>query len=346
MTLPKITIITVTLNASLLLKQTIESIINQTYSNIEYIIIDGKSKDNTIDIINKYEKYITYWCSENDNGIYDAMNKGILKSSGEWINFMNAGDSFVSNKTIENIFTQDQSYYDILCGNYILNSHNKSSIIFPKKNWKITNGMPSCHQTMFIKSFLHKQFNFDTTYKICADYDFIYKLHLRGYHKIHFLDMIIANFLDNGISSNKFNLSMEYLDIFKKYNTSEELISENYGFRTLYRNTNSNYLFSESLNLVFKQLMDIKNKYNRIILYGYGLLGKIVHNYLEEKICIILDQNQEVLSNLSVKTIQINEIQNHDFEIIIIAVLGQEEIITNTLISHQINPDKIISFKT
>lgn len=76
------------------LEKTILSVLNQTYSNIEYIIIDGGSTDGTIDIIKRYDDKITYWQSEPDNGIYDAMNKGIQKANGEWINFMNAGDLF------------------------------------------------------------------------------------------------------------------------------------------------------------------------------------------------------------------------------------------------------------
>ena len=96
-----VTVVTVTYNAQDYLEKTIQSIISQSYSDIEYIIIDGGSTDGTLDIIKKYEKNITYWVSESDNGIYDAMNKGIKKASGEWINFMNAGDGFVDTNSIE-----------------------------------------------------------------------------------------------------------------------------------------------------------------------------------------------------------------------------------------------------
>lgn len=87
-----ISIVTVSYNAAATIEQTILSVINQTYRNIEYIIIDGGSTDGTVEIIKKYANKLAYWVSEPDKGIYDAMNKGIQKAKGEWINFMNAGD--------------------------------------------------------------------------------------------------------------------------------------------------------------------------------------------------------------------------------------------------------------
>ena len=97
---PKISIITVSYNSEVVIEPTIKSILNQTFIDFEYLIIDGNSKDRTVEIIKSYEskfkeKNISYkWVSEPDNGIYDAMNKGILMSNGQWCNFMNTGDSF------------------------------------------------------------------------------------------------------------------------------------------------------------------------------------------------------------------------------------------------------------
>ena len=87
---PLITVVTICYNAVDTIEETIKSVIEQTYPNIEYIVIDGGSKDGTVDIIKKYQDKISYWVSEPDRGIYDAMNKGTMKANGRWINFMNS----------------------------------------------------------------------------------------------------------------------------------------------------------------------------------------------------------------------------------------------------------------
>jgi glycosyltransferase involved in cell wall biosynthesis len=89
---PKISVITICYNAVDLIEKTILSVLHQSYDNIEYIIIDGNSTDGTVDIIQKYANQLAYWISEPDGGIFDAMNKGLDHATGEWVNFMNAGD--------------------------------------------------------------------------------------------------------------------------------------------------------------------------------------------------------------------------------------------------------------
>ena len=104
-----ISIITVSYNAVKSIERTILSVINQKYANFEYIIIDGGSTDGTIDIIKKYQNNINLWISEPDKGIYDAMNKGIEKARGKWLNFMNAGDTFTNNDVLNNIFNEEKT---------------------------------------------------------------------------------------------------------------------------------------------------------------------------------------------------------------------------------------------
>lgn len=104
MNIPIISVITVCYNAAASLEETMLSVLNQTYDKVEYIVIDGGSKDGTLDIIKKYANRLAYWTSEPDKGIYDAMNKGISKATGNWVNFMNAGDLFIDNEVLSKCF--------------------------------------------------------------------------------------------------------------------------------------------------------------------------------------------------------------------------------------------------
>ena len=197
---PKISVITVVYNGEKFLEETIKSVINQTYENIEYIIIDGGSTDGTLDIIKKYEDKITYWISESDKGIYDAMNKGIDLVTGDWINFMNAGDSFFDNEIIEFLF-KDNEYPDIdfLYGDLNIKYENFQKM---KKTlsleyfWK---GMPFSHQSVFIDSTFHKANKYNLEYKIASDFNFFYNAH-NDNRKFSCVNKTISNILYGGLS--------------------------------------------------------------------------------------------------------------------------------------------------
>lgn len=174
---PLISIITVVFNGEKYLEETIQSVIDQTYDNIEYIIIDGGSNDRTIDIIKKYEDKIDYWVSERDKGIYDAMNKGIDLASGDWINFMNAGDKFYQINIIFKIF--DNNLYDkninILYGDVEINYGEFNRIEIAKSIKYFYKGMPFSHQSTFINSQFHKKNKYSLKYNIAGDFDFFFK---------------------------------------------------------------------------------------------------------------------------------------------------------------------------
>lgn len=200
---PLLSIVTVCFNAVNNIEETILSVISQSYENIEYIIIDGGSTDGTIDIIRKYESKIHYWISESDKGIYDAMNKGIRIATGEWINFMNAGDSFYSQRTIEECvhFINHNSGVDVLYGNTILFSKDSQYLSYPHKLNDLNNQMIFCHQSCLIKRELIKQNLFNLKYKIAADYNQIRALYKQGY-KFQYINIPIAYFeAENGVSS-------------------------------------------------------------------------------------------------------------------------------------------------
>ena len=106
---PKISVVTVVYNSEALIENTVKSIINQSYSHIEYIVVDGGSTDGTIDILNRYKKNISTLISEPDHGIYDAMNKGIRLATGDFLVFINSGDKFSSHDILEKIFSSKES---------------------------------------------------------------------------------------------------------------------------------------------------------------------------------------------------------------------------------------------
>ncbi len=185
--LPLITVITVVLNGEKYLEETIQSVINQTYPNVEYIIIDGGSTDGTLDIIKRYKNQIDYWVSEKDKGVYDAMNKGIDLASGEWINFLNAGDKFVSDNVLESVFYSKYYDADVMYGDTIVDYKLFKRIFYSLDIYFLEKGMPFSHQSVFVKSYLHKSLPFSNNFRLAADYDIFYKLFKKGikFHKIN-----------------------------------------------------------------------------------------------------------------------------------------------------------------
>ena len=206
---PLISIITVVYNGDTHLEQTIQSVIGQSYKNIEYIVIDGGSTDSTIDIIKKYEERITYWISEKDNGIYDAMNKGVQVATGDFVNFLNADDTICADNALEYIvghMDQDDSVY--FSRARIVS--DTISWIYPAKEvvnmekwlkWNLPN-----HQTMFFPKSFYKNHLYDTRLKIGADDD--YKLFALRNKDVRFIDMVYVEFKRGGISSNHKNVHL------------------------------------------------------------------------------------------------------------------------------------------
>lgn len=178
--LPLVSVITVSYSAKATIESTILSVINQTYPYIEYIIIDGGSTDGTVDIIKKYADKISYWVSESDKGIYDAMNKGIRQATGEWINFMNSGDIFYNKDIIDKICANIDSCADVVYGDTFL---KYSWGVIEKKATPLADmekHLPFSHQSCLIKLSLMKESFYDLRYQLCADYNFFYSLYKRG----------------------------------------------------------------------------------------------------------------------------------------------------------------------
>ena len=216
---PKISIITVCFNSEETLEQTILSVVNQTYQNIEYIIIDGGSTDKTVDIIKKYEDKIAYWVSESDNGIYDAMNKGIDRATGDYIYFLGSDDWLVSKAVISDIikYILDNKGFDFYYGKVYLFDEYYDLIKENGKQLEIKDIKYGCmcpHQALFLKAKVMKaKFNID--YKIAADFEFFLRNIVEG-KKIFYFDYFVAFYNVNGASSNII-LYSEYECIIQKF---------------------------------------------------------------------------------------------------------------------------------
>jgi glycosyltransferase involved in cell wall biosynthesis len=179
---PLISVITVVFNNVEHLDKTIQSVSNQTYDNIEYIIIDGGSTDGTLDIIKKHENCIDFWISEPDAGIYDAMNKGIERATGKWAIFMNSGDWFHSANVVQEIFsTLITENIDAIYGRHIVQFGD--GLLAPGQVKSIDSfwqGMIASHQSFFVQISILKQIKFNTANKIVADFELLYGLFMNG----------------------------------------------------------------------------------------------------------------------------------------------------------------------
>lgn len=178
--LPLISVVTVVFNGESFLEETIKSIASQTYPNIEYIIIDGGSTDGTLGIIKKYEEEIDYWHSKKDAGIYDAMNQGLTKATGRWVNFMNAGDTFYACDTLAEIFASQKQTATVIYGGVNIVYPDMVRIQSPGSLKNLWQGMQFCHQSAFTHVTYHQEHPFNITNKIAADLNFFYQAYRAG----------------------------------------------------------------------------------------------------------------------------------------------------------------------
>ena len=220
-------VISVTYNAVDTIERMILSVIRQNnFFDIELIIIDGCSNDGTVDIIKKYNKYITYWISEKDKGIYDAMNKGLNIAKGDYVYFLGADDWLCNKDVFCNIKKYFDGKYDVISGKvYFCNEKLKIRKIvggkFSKK--EILTGKMGPHQGMFIKRKVALEYKFSTKYRITSDYEMFLRMFLDG-KTVLFISDVIANFNITGISSHLEISRNEYIDILKTH-VSEEAVT-------------------------------------------------------------------------------------------------------------------------
>ncbi|GHT01988.1 glycosyl transferase [Bacteroidia bacterium] len=225
----KISLITVTYNAQESLEQTMQSVFEQTHSDIEYILIDGGSTDGTVDIIKKHESQVALWQSEKDNGIYDAMNKGIRLAKGELIGLINAGDYYAPDAVEQVVASYKQhSECGIFHGNINLLNEDGSFFKLKKPNSDLSqfyHGMSLFHPTMFVHRSIYEQNGlYDTHFKIAADFDWILRNYIAG-TSFFYIDHVIANFKQGGVSvKNKEDANLECRAILYKNGYKKETV--------------------------------------------------------------------------------------------------------------------------
>ena len=218
---PTLSVITIVYNNVKDIERTMLSVLNQSYANLEYIVVDGASTDGTLQIIHKYKDRIAQLVSEKDNGIYDAMNKGLALATGDYVLFMNSGDEIYNLKTVDKVFASAANA-DIYYGetemydenwNSLGQRRHKAPANFTWQSFKY--GMNISHQAIYIKRSLTEPYNL--TYKYSADIDWIIKIAKKATHIVN-TNMYVAKYLVGGISKQKHRESLkERFKIFTHY---------------------------------------------------------------------------------------------------------------------------------
>jgi glycosyltransferase involved in cell wall biosynthesis len=214
---PLISIITVVFNCEQHLEATILSVLNQTDCNYEYIIVDGGSTDGTIAIIKKYRDRLSYWISESDRGIYDAMNKGIKLAQGKIIGILNAGDLYCQDtlKKVAELYTRNQQYKYLIITGSMTRFDTKTQIKFTQQRKpidlkrRINLGMPLNHPATFVTKNVYETIGyFNSKFKISGDYDFIFRAYHSQLVKFIFTESILASMSMGGRSEQLSGLSI------------------------------------------------------------------------------------------------------------------------------------------
>lgn len=228
-TTPRLSIVTINLNNAVGLKKTVNSVSGQNRKDIEYVVIDGGSRDSSVDILRQRDAEIDYWVSERDSGIYDAMNKGIAVARGKFICFMNSGDAFSPN-VLERLFDRYDEWkdYDVVYGD-IMNV-TRAQVERAEDPSRIFTDMPFRHQAVIVRTELHKRFPFDTSYRVAADYDFMLRVYLEG-RRFFPTGICFGEYDAGGISNNQyFRTIREYIRILWRRHRGPRRVSRVAGY--------------------------------------------------------------------------------------------------------------------
>lgn len=261
----KLSIITINLNNAAGLYKTIESVVNQTFTEYEYIIIDGGSTDGSIEAIKEHQERITFWVSEPDKGIYNAMNKGILKANGEYCLFLNSGDWFADENVIED-FCNLRYEDDVIIGDiYLVNNEDitllkaVSKEAFGFEHFYSGNCLP--HQSSFIKRELFRSYGlYNERFLIASDFEFFVKVLLTKNATYNYFERVVSYYDLTGISSQS-----EYM---KDHNKEREIVFQTYV-----------PLIYKSYKKIYEEkalLLSYQNKYREYMNLKHGRIGFLI----------------------------------------------------------------------
>ncbi len=294
----KISIITVVYNSAKTIEQTIQSVLSQTYKNIEYIIIDGLSTDGTTDIIEKYKDKISYYASEPDHGIYDAMNKGIAVASGDVIGIVNADDWYEA-EAIENVmncFAENSA--DIVYGE-VRRVETDETISMTKKAGSLDDlwyFMSIWHPAVFVKRKVYQRLGgFSIDYEIAGEYEFLLRCYSNRI-KFIYLDKVLTYFRSAGISNTK------HMKCIKEVNQIALMYIERAPDPQRVMDENSyrikEAVFKEKSDTDFCAVTDMLpwSKNEKIVVWGTGIWGRKIVSILKKsgrKVDFLVDNNPQ-----------------------------------------------------
>lgn len=327
----KVSIITACLNSEKTIEETLRSVVNQTYCNIEHIVIDGKSKDNTLQIVNKYQKYIAKVISEPDKGIYDAFNKGVKESSGDIIYFLNSDDYLHDNEVISDVIKQFETNKDLklIYGNVLVLNENIGSLVPVGREFNVrdfTEGLMPHHAGVFVKKELfYKNGLFDLQYKIASDFDFVLSCFLSDFKYTKYINRVINIFREGGVSSNlnTFKMMKDEVSSIVKVKLGIVLPEFDQEIKEYYKTWLDLLVFYDK-KLGYYLL---SNDFNKVAIMGASWLG--IHLFTDfkssgvETVCFL--DNDQRLHKKQIKSINVippAELNLEEVDAIIIAIEG------------------------
>ncbi|HYN53142.1 MAG TPA: glycosyltransferase family 2 protein [Methylotenera sp.] len=256
---PLISIITVVFNGAETIRDTIESVLKQSYGNIEYIIVDGGSSDATVDILRQYDHVVDCWISEKDKGIYDAMNKGIALARGDVIGTLNADDFYIYDHVLENVAQVfldpaiDACYGDLL---YVNQNNVEKTVRFWKSNdyelGLFKSGWMPAHPTFFVRKSVYDRLGgFNLNYKIAADFELLFRFIEQNKIRTQYLPKVLVKMRLGGTTnqswSNILKQNKEMITILRKHHADFSLVK---------------FVFKKILNRLFQFVLRPKNDYD------------------------------------------------------------------------------------